>query len=132
MKPQSQTERLGSSTIIYQKVSTKIKNPSVEATASFYRQTTSKHQIPISTSNLSLDMKLKAIEFVQLKFSQYRKQDMQDMTLARELKMNFDENFHPTWQCVVGRNYGTEIGFEDGYVIYFYVGSTAILLWKAG
>ena len=78
------------------------------------------------------DMKLKAIEFVQLKFSQYRKQDMQDMTLARELKMNFDENFHPTWQCVVGKNYGTEIGFEDGYVIYFYVGPTAILLWKAG
>jgi len=77
-------------------------------------------------------MKLKAIEFVQLKFSQYRKQDMQDMTLARELKMNFDENFHPTWQCVVGKNYGTEIGFEDGYVIYFYVGPTAILLWKAG
>ena len=23
-------------------------------------------------------------------------------------------------------------GFEDGYVIYFYVGPTAILLWKAG
>ena len=32
----------------------------------------------------------------------------------------------------IGKNFGSDIGFEDKHMIYFYMGSTAILLWKAG
>lgn len=59
------------------------------------------------------------------------------MALAKELKKVFDDMFHPTWQCVVGRNFGSQIGFEDQHMLYlhytvnpYYV--FAILIWKAG
>jgi dynein light chain LC8-type len=52
--------------------------------------------------------------------------------MARELKSHFDEFFYPTWQCIVGKNFGSEIGCEQGFVIYFYVGATGILLWRCG
>ena len=75
-------------------------------------------------------MKLKAIEYIQMKTDKPSK--WTDFELAKDLKKSFDETFHPTWQCVVGKNFGSEIGFEENHMIYFYVGSTAILLWKAG
>ena len=52
--------------------------------------------------------------------------------MARELKKLFDEKFHPTWQCVVGKNFGSEISFEEKHMLYFHFNATAILLWKAG
>jgi hypothetical protein len=37
------------------------------------------------------------------------------------------------FECAnIGKNFGSDIGFEDRHMIYFYMGSTAILLWKAG
>jgi dynein light chain LC8-type len=84
-------------------------------------------------------MKLRAIEFVM---SQEKSKTM-ELELAKGLKKDFDQRFHPTWQCIVGKNikllricigknFGSDIGFEDKHMIYFYMGSTAILLWKAG
>lgn len=90
--------------------------------------------------NNHLDMKLRAIEFVM---SQEKSKTM-ELELAKGLKKDFDQRFHPTWQCIVGnylnmfdkrwigKNFGSDIGFEDKHMIYFYMGSTAILLWKAG
>lgn len=90
--------------------------------------------------NTLIDMKLRAIEFVM---SQEKSKTM-ELELAKGLKKDFDTRFHPTWQCVVGKalatllmvylgkNFGSDIGFEDKHMIYFYMGSTAILLWRAG
>jgi dynein light chain LC8-type len=78
-------------------------------------------------------MKLKAIEFVKLRFTQQsRNHNITDVQLAKELKTQFDEQFHPTWQCIVGKHFGSQIGFEDKHMIYFYHGSTAVLLWRCG
>ena len=60
------------------------------------------------------------------------KQMPSDAQLARALKEEFDACFHATWQCIVGKHFGSEIGYEDGYMIYFYLGATAILLWRCG
>ena len=32
----------------------------------------------------------------------------------------------------LGKNFGSDVGYEEEHMIYFYLGSTAILLWKAG
>ena len=79
---------------------------------------------------ICLDMRLKAIEFVQQRASRSAK--FQDVDLAKELKKLFDETFFPTWQCIVGKNFGSDISFEADHMLYFHFNSTAILLWKAG
>ena len=65
-------------------------------------------------------MKLKAIEFIQSRMEKYKidkegrdkdtiskiLQEI-DVVLARELKKMIDDLFHQTWQCVVGKNFGS-------------------------
>jgi dynein light chain LC8-type len=55
-----------------------------------------------------------------------------DKDVALAIKKEFDAKFNQTWQCVVGKDFGSEIGFEAEHMIYFYWDKKAILLWKAG
>ena len=73
-------------------------------------------------------MKLKAIEFAQAKIDKQGK--VQD--IAGQIKRHFDDNFNAHWQCVVGKEFGSDIGYEENYCIYFFIGRVAVLLWKAG
>ena len=52
--------------------------------------------------------------------------------VAAHIKRAFDVKFHPTWHCVVGRNFGSYVTHEVGHFIYFYLGQVAILLFKSG
>ena len=45
-------------------------------------------------------MKLKAIEYVM---AQEKSKAFMELELAKNLKKEFDNKFHPTWQCVVGK-----------------------------
>ena len=74
-------------------------------------------------------MKLKAIEFASSKLSKGQAK-LPEVAIA--IKRYFDDTFHPNWQCVVGKEFGSDIGYEDKHVIYFFVGRVAVLLWKAG
>ena len=78
-------------------------------------------------------MKLKAIEVVQMKLAKLDKLDKEkslkqlevymadmDRDLAKDLKKVFDEQFHPTWHVVVGKNFGSQIGFEENHMLYFH------------
>ena len=76
-------------------------------------------------------MKLRAIEFVMSMLALEKNKQL-ELEIAKGLKKEFDTKFHPTWQCIVGKNFGSDVGFEEKHMIYFYLGSTAILLWKAG
>jgi len=55
-----------------------------------------------------------------------------DKELAVQIKKEFDLNFFPTWHCIVGKDFGSEIEYEENHMIYFYIGSKAILLFRAG
>ncbi|CCW62692.1 unnamed protein product [Phytomonas sp. EM1] len=52
--------------------------------------------------------------------------------IAAFIKKEFDKKYQPTWHCIVGRNYGSYVTHEAHCFIYFYLGQTAILLFKAG
>ena len=71
-------------------------------------------------------MKMKAIDFI------LSTQGDKFEDTAKKLKLEFDQRFNCSWQCVVGKNFGCDIAYEDRHYIYFYVGTLAILLWKAG
>eukprot|EP00350_Pseudokeronopsis_sp_OXSARD2_P002863 CAMPEP_0170547540 /NCGR_PEP_ID=MMETSP0211-20121228/5958_1 /TAXON_ID=311385 /ORGANISM="Pseudokeronopsis sp., Strain OXSARD2" /LENGTH=69 /DNA_ID=CAMNT_0010852665 /DNA_START=1 /DNA_END=206 /DNA_ORIENTATION=- len=66
------------------------------------------------------DMKLRAIEYVMSMLAQEKNKSL-ELEIARGLKKEFDTKFHPTWQCIVGKNFGSDIGFEATHMIYFYL-----------
>ncbi|KAG3268172.1 DYNLL1-like [Ictidomys tridecemlineatus] len=58
-----------------------------------------------------------------------------DATQALEkynIEKKFDKKYHPTWNCIVGRNFNSYVTHETKHFIYFYLGQVAILLFKSG
>jgi len=52
--------------------------------------------------------------------------------IARSIKTFFDKRYQPTWHCIVGQSFGSYVTHETNNFIYFMVGNTAVLLFKAG
>ena len=52
--------------------------------------------------------------------------------IAAYIKKEFDKKYAPTWNCIVGRNFGSYVTHETKHFIYFYLGQVAILLFKSG
>ncbi|VDK31480.1 unnamed protein product [Taenia asiatica] len=52
--------------------------------------------------------------------------------VAAHIKREFDKRYSPNWHCIVGKNFGSYVTHEANHFIYFYLGNTAILLYKAG
>ena len=89
--------------------------------------------VKIVACDITEDMKLRAIDFTLQQEKTFTKTNRDDYEqLAKGLKRDFDQHFHPTWQCIVGTHYGSDVGYFEKNMIYFYVGNIAILLWKAG
>ncbi|CCD20554.1 putative Dynein light chain type 1 [Trypanosoma vivax] len=60
------------------------------------------------------------------------KEHQLERDIAAHIKKEFDKRHNPTWQCIVGRNFGADVVHESKHFIYFYVGQISILLWKTG
>ncbi len=52
--------------------------------------------------------------------------------MAKYIKKSFDGTYLGVWHCVVGRNFGSFVVHESRSFIYFYIGQTAVLLFKSG
>lgn len=77
--------------------------------------------IPDDMQNDAVEVATKAIEA-----------HVMEKDIALQIKREFDKKHNPTWQCVVGRNFGALVVHEAKHFIYFYLGQLAILLWKTG
>ncbi len=55
-----------------------------------------------------------------------------DQEIASKLKAKYDEEQKPTWQCIVGRHFGSVVTHEMKNYIYFYIGQMGIVLFKSG
>lgn len=51
--------------------------------------------------------------------------------IACYIKKEFDKIYKRTWHCIVGKDFGSYVSHERNRFIYFYVGKTAILLFKS-
>ncbi|KAL1452698.1 hypothetical protein WDU94_006902 [Cyamophila willieti] len=51
--------------------------------------------------------------------------------IAGYVREVFDKTYGSFWQCIVGRNYGSYVSFEEHY-IFFYLGRVAVVLYKMG
>jgi hypothetical protein len=52
--------------------------------------------------------------------------------LAKCIKKEFDATYGGVWHCVVGRNFGSFVVHQSRTFVYFYLGQTAVLLFKSG
>ncbi|GMS85094.1 hypothetical protein PENTCL1PPCAC_7269, partial [Pristionchus entomophagus] len=55
---------------------------------------------------------------------------MEDVTAY--IKKEFDKKYHPTWHCIVARNFGYYVTHETNHFIYFSLGEFYVLLFKCG
>jgi dynein light chain LC8-type len=51
---------------------------------------------------------------------------------ASFIRKAFEEKYHGTWHCIVGRSFGSYVTHETKHFIYFTHEQTAILLFKSG
>ena len=51
--------------------------------------------------------------------------------IAQFIKQGFDALYTPPWNCIVGRKFSTLITHEFGYFLYFFIGKSACVLFKA-
>lgn len=54
-----------------------------------------------------------------------------EQEVAAFIKKEFDARYGTTWNCFVGRNFGSFVTHEDSNYVYFYVGQMGVLLFKS-
>lgn len=54
-----------------------------------------------------------------------------EQEVAAFIKYEFDAKYGPTWNCFVGRNFGSYVTHEQSNYIYFYIGQMGVLLFKS-
>ncbi|GLT77253.1 hypothetical protein SLA2020_488570 [Shorea laevis] len=69
----------------------------------------------------ALDLAAKALDFFDV---------TESTDIACFIKKEFDRMYGPGWQCIVGTDFGSFVTHCSGCVIYFCVGSLAILLFR--
>lgn len=82
----------------------------------------------IKVADMSPEMQSDALDIAQKAISQHQ----MERDIASYVKKEFERRYTPTWQCIVGRNFGADVVHENKNLIYFYVGQVSILLWKTG
>lgn len=87
-----------------------------------------KRMVTIKNKDMSDDMAEDALALSKEAVAKYA----MEKDIAKHLKSTFDTRYGPTWQCIVGRNYGSYVTHETQNFIYFYIDKLAILLYKMG
>jgi len=82
----------------------------------------------VKNADMSEEMQQEAVDVATTALSKYGI----EKDVAAHIKKEFDKKYHPTWHCIVGRNFGSYVTHETKNFIYFYLGQVAILLFKSG
>lgn len=53
-----------------------------------------------------------------------------DSSVSLYIKNFFDNKYGPTWHCIVGSDFKCFCSYESKYFIFFYIGKTAICLFR--
>lgn len=54
-----------------------------------------------------------------------------EQEVASFIRKEFETKYGPTWNCFVGRNFGSFVTHEQNNYIYFYVGQMGVLIFKS-
>lgn len=82
----------------------------------------------IKFTDMSEEMKKEVIETAQDALDKCNSQ----REVATKIRERFESQYKSIWHCIVGRNFSGYVTYETKYYIYFYIGQTAIMLFKSG
>ena len=66
---------------------------------------------------------------VEIAISAFRHQKF-DISIAEEITKGLNLIYGPTWQCVVGSNFGSYVTFEPGQILNFFLENKVVLIFK--
>ncbi|CAH8550134.1 unnamed protein product [Schistosoma bovis] len=55
-----------------------------------------------------------------------------DKDMASHLKQYFNLKYGRTWHCIVGKQFGSDVSYEEQGFLYFFLGDRSFLLFKSG
>ncbi|CCE62874.1 hypothetical protein TPHA_0D02370 [Tetrapisispora phaffii CBS 4417] len=80
----------------------------------------------LKASDINDDMKDEIFKISTEAFNEFKV----ERDIAGSIKKQLDTKFGNTWHVIVGKNFGSYVTHEKGHFIYFYIGSTALLVFK--
>eukprot|EP00921_Rhytidocystis_pertsovi_P018436 GHVQ01029167.1.p1 GENE.GHVQ01029167.1~~GHVQ01029167.1.p1 ORF type:complete len:147 (+),score=18.24 GHVQ01029167.1:476-916(+) len=86
------------------------------------------NKVVVKNQEMSEHMRADAEEQAMKAVETYRS----EKEIADSIKAHFDSQHGPTWNCIVGRNFGSSVTHETKHYIYFAIAQLSILLWKCG
>ncbi|KNC48044.1 dynein light chain 1, cytoplasmic [Thecamonas trahens ATCC 50062] len=93
----------------------------------------SSQQAVIKNADMSEDMQQDAVDCAMAALDRHSiEKDIAAHIKKEDLSIHSDRKHHPTWHCIVGRNFGSYVTHETRAFIYFYLGQIAVLLFKSG
>ena len=78
-------------------------------------------------SDMDDDMKLTAFEIAS---KDYHISNLGNHEIAQKLKETFESKYYPTWNCIVGKNFGCKINAQKNHYLCFKIGSRTVILYK--
>ncbi|CAJ1077583.1 dynein%2C light chain, LC8-type 2b [Xyrichtys novacula] len=88
----------------------------------------SEKRVEIKSFDMPDEMQQDAVDCAMRAMEKYKIEN----DIAAYVKKEFDKKYNPTWQCCVGKNYGTRMMCDSKQFIYFYLDRVAVLLFKSG
>jgi len=76
------------------------------------------------------EMKSDAFSFAKEALDSSETKEEKDV--SAHIKRKFDKKYGPTWHCIVGSDFKAHVSHESKHFIFFYIGKTAICLFKSG
>mmetsp|Transcript_6224 Transcript_6224/g.38659 ORF Transcript_6224/g.38659 Transcript_6224/m.38659 type:complete len:95 (-) Transcript_6224:1014-1298(-) len=87
-----------------------------------------KFKSTVVNTDMAEDMQKDAVECALAAMEKFN----MEKDMAAFLKKEFDKKYSPTWNCIVGKSYGSYVTHESRMFVYFYVDQHAFLLFKSG
>ena len=88
----------------------------------------SERKAVIKNADMSEDMQQDAVDCATQALEKYNI----EKDIAAFIKKEFDKKYNPTWHCIVGRNFGMYVTYDEKHFIHFCQDQLAILLFKSG
>jgi len=76
--------------------------------------------------DMSSSMQRDAVEFATQALKKYKG----NKDIAKDIKLAFDKKYKPYWTCIVGRDVGSFLNYDNKRYIRFYLGQVKIVIFK--